>query len=72
MNTRELCLETYMLNLSLLTVNEKQQDMGIRSFLFVVSIILSAAPVSLSFCRYSKHEVSTAFCFGSNAMFPYF
>ena len=59
-----------MLNLSLLTVNEKQQDMGIRFFLFVVSIILSVA-VSF-FCRYNKHEVSTAFCFGSNAIFPYF
>lgn len=43
------CVDTtYMLNLSLLTVNEKQQDMGIKSFLFVVSIILSAAAAVVS------------------------
>lgn len=55
--TCKIHLLTGMLYLSRLIVNEKQQD-----------ITLDCGGVVL----FNKQDVKTAFCPGSNAMFPYF
>lgn len=72
---------TGILYLSLLIVNEKQQEITLPLVDVVVVVVVAVVVVvvavelvleDLSELLFKRHEVKTAFCPGSKAIFPYF